>query len=67
MKEIEKGIKQTSNSFSFISGKYKIFQEIEKETLVSISNYVALSDLKYLSAAKFNKVMAPFMNWLRRA
>lgn len=33
MKKIRKKIKQPSDSVSFISGEYKIFQEIEKETL----------------------------------
>jgi hypothetical protein len=33
MKKIKKGIKQASNSFSFISWECKIFKEIEKETL----------------------------------
>lgn len=33
MKKISKKIKKSSDSVSFISGEYKIFQEIEKETL----------------------------------
>lgn len=33
MKKLKKGIKQPSDSVSFISGEFKIFKEIEKETL----------------------------------